>query len=125
MHYGGQAPGSPESQEALQVIRKEVQAVLDQPRQQAFVAWPLCHAGHWALLLVTRQAAREGQEQPDKPQLRYQDSLTRPSERCRKQAQVAVSIAREAFGQEQFAQRSLPEPAPSAKQAVQAVATSC
>ncbi len=110
------SPGSPESQEALEVLQKDAEGVLSQPRLAAFVCFPVCAGGHWTLLSLTRAATPDGHEQPNKLVVAYQDSLPGlPSQICKARATAALGLAVQVFGEQQT-QTVLPEQARSAKQ---------
>ncbi len=110
------SPGSPESQEALEQLRKELEGVLSQPKQAAFVGFPLCAGGHWPLLSLTREATPDSQPEANKLVVCYRDTLPGiPSETCRTRASAALQLAVQVFG-EQLAQTVLPERSPAPKQ---------
>ena len=116
------APGSLDSQTALQATRDDLAAVLLEQRKAACVELPLHAGGHWTLLTLWRAATPEGQAEAEKLTVTYRDALPLPSGACQEKARVALSFLTAAMdgsgsmGSACVATHVLPPPARSAKQ---------
>ena len=110
------SPGSPASQENQVRAREAVQSLLDEPRKAGFCQATVTAAGHHTLLTFRRQAAPEGQEQPNRLAVVYRDSLPKGHKACRQRAQRTLDFALAVFGPAELAQTGVPALSPSAKQ---------
>ena len=112
------APGSPDTQEALDGLRQQLREIVARDRQAGCIFWPVhnSQADHWTLLTLFRRPQPDGAAQSCKWEVQYRDSLRVPAQSSKKLAQAALAVLREAMGESVFAHSSLVMTA-SAKQA--------
>ena len=111
------APGSPDSQEGLQVLREQLRQIQLNPRQAGRILWPVhnAKADHWTLLSLYRRPQPDPAGAPFLWEVQYRDSLIVPAKSSQKIASAALTLLREVLGADQLAQNSLVS-VPCAKQ---------